>query len=129
MSPEAVERPNTVDARSDIYSLGAVGYFLLTGEPLFYGLTLGEVLMHQVKELPVRPSARLRKPVSPDLEDVLMRCLAKDPAERPATARTLEMSLARCQNANEWTREQAENWWSQRAAANSDKTVVITPVS
>jgi hypothetical protein len=128
MSPEAVERPNNVDARSDLYSLGAVGYFLLTGEPLFQCLSLGEVLMHQVKAAPDKPSARLRKPVATDLEDLILRCLAKDPAERPATARTLEMALSRCQNANDWTREKAEAWWQQRAAVNSNKTMVMPPV-
>lgn len=127
MSPEAVERPHTVDARSDLYSLGAVGYFLLTGEPLFHCLTLGEVLVHQLKESPERPSARLHKLVATDLEDLILRCLAKDPAERPATARTLEIALARCQNANDWTREEAEKWWQQHAAALNEKTVVMAP--
>lgn len=99
MSPEAVEHSNDVDARTDLYSLGAVGYFLVTGEAMFDCLTLGEVLMHQVKDLPVRPSERLGKPVSSDLEELLMRCLAKNPASRPANARELDDALARCRSA------------------------------
>ncbi len=128
MSPEAVEHPNEVDARSDIYSLGAVGYYLLTGEPLFNWLTLGEVLMHQVKDMPVRPAERLGKPVSPDLEELLMRCLAKDPAARPASARELDDALAACRSAADWPRAQADEWWRKFSAKQSDKTVV-TPVS
>jgi tRNA A-37 threonylcarbamoyl transferase component Bud32 len=124
MSPEAVEHPNTVDARSDLYSLGAVGYFLVTGEPLFNWLTLGEVLLHQVKDLPVRPSERLGKAVSPDLEELLMRCLVKSPASRPATARELDDALAGCQSAGEWTRVMADEWWRKFGATQSDKTVV-----
>jgi hypothetical protein len=124
MSPEAVEHSNEVDARSDFYSLGAVGYFLLTGEALFDCLTLGEVLMHQVKDLPVRPSERLGKPVSPSLEELLMSCLAKDPASRPANARELEDALVRCQSALDWTREMADDWWRKFAAFQSEKTVV-----
>ena len=127
MSPEAVEHANDVDARSDLYSLGAVGYFLVTGEPLFDCLTLGEVLMHQVKDLPMRPSERLGKPVSPDLEELLMRCLAKNPASRPANARELDDALARCRNAADWTREQADEWWRKFAAVQSEKTMVTTP--
>jgi eukaryotic-like serine/threonine-protein kinase len=127
MSPEAVECPDTLDARSDLYSLGALGYYLVTGEVLFDCLTLGEVLMHQVKDLPARPSKRVGKPVAPDLEDVLMRCLAKDPAARPANARVLDEALARCRNAADWTRERADEWWRKHAAAQVEKTVVSTP--
>jgi tRNA A-37 threonylcarbamoyl transferase component Bud32 len=126
MSPEAVEHANEVDARSDLYSLGAVGYFLVTGEALFDCLTLGEVLMHQVKDLPVRPSERLGKPVSPDLEELLMRCLAKNPASRPINARELDDALARCRSAADWTRELADEWWRKFAAAQSEKTLVTT---
>ena len=124
MSPEAVEHSNEVDARSDLYSLGAVGYFLVTGEPLFDWLTLGEVLMHQVKDMPVRPSERLGRPVSPDLEELLMRCLAKNPASRPADARELDDALARCRNAADWTRELADEWWRKFASTHNEKTVV-----
>jgi serine/threonine protein kinase len=127
MSPEAVEHSNEVDAGSDLYSLGAVGYFLVTGEAMFDCLTLGEVLMHQVKDLPVRPSERLGKPVSPDLEELLMRCLAKNPASRPAHARELDDALARCRSATDWTRELADEWWRKFAATQSEKTVVTTP--
>ncbi|HEV2694408.1 MAG TPA: serine/threonine protein kinase, partial [Verrucomicrobiae bacterium] len=124
MSPEAVLHPNTVDARSDLYSVGAVGYFLVTGEPLFEWLTLGDVLLHQVKDLPMRPSERLGKPVSPDLEELLMRCLAKDPASRPVNARELDEALGRCISAGNWTRDLTEEWWRKFAGSASDKTVV-----
>jgi serine/threonine-protein kinase len=105
-----------------------VGYYLLTGEPLFNWLTLGEVLMHQVKDIPVRPAERLGKPVSPDLEELLMRCLAKDPAARPTSARELDDALAQCRSAADWPRAQADDWWRRFSAKQSDKTVV-TPVS
>ena len=125
MSPEAVEHANDVDARSDLYSLGAVGYFLVTGEALFDCLTLGEVLMHQVKDLPARPSERLGKPVSSDLEELLMRCLAKNPASRPANARELDNALAGCRGAADWSRQQADKWWHNFAAAQNEKTLVV----
>jgi hypothetical protein len=127
MSPEAVEHSNQMDGRSDLYSLGAVGYFLVTGEPLFDSSSLGEVLLHQVKSIPIRPSERLGKPVSLDLEDLLMRCLSKNPDSRPPTARDLDDALAACQSATDWTREMAIEWWRKFAAVQSEKTIVTTP--
>ncbi len=125
MSPEAVEHPDRVDARADLYSVGAVGYFLVTGQPLFDCASLGEVLMHQVKHLPAKPAERLGRAVSPGLENLLMRCLAKNPADRPASARELADALMQCPGAAEWTRERAEEWWSRLAAAQSEKTLVL----
>ncbi len=127
MSPEAVERPLAIDARSDLYSVGAVGYFLLTGERLFDCATLGEVLVSQVKRLPPPPSARLGKLVSSDLESLLMSCLAKDPALRPPSARSLGEALGACQSAGAWTRALAEEWWKRHAAAASDKAAILPP--
>ena len=64
--------------------------------------------------------------MAPDLEDGLMRCLAKDPATRPANARELEAVLARCRNGADWTRELAEEWWQKFTVAQLEKTVVST---
>jgi len=127
MSPEAVEHPDTVDERCDLYSLGAVGYYLVTGETVFFGASIGEVLLQQVKAAPEKPSTRLRRPLSADFEDLLLRCLAKKPAERPASARELEAALGRCAAASQWGRDQAEDWWRQRAAAQTEKTVLVPP--
>jgi serine/threonine-protein kinase len=131
MSPEAVASPGKVDARSDLYSLGAVAFHLLTGETVFFGSTIGEVMMQQVKVLPEKPSARLSEPLSPDLEELIMSCLAKRPANRPANARELEAALGRCSAASHWGREEAEAWWRKFDAAKSEATVVLrqpTPV-
>jgi serine/threonine-protein kinase len=124
MSPEAVEHPDKVDARTDLYSLGAVGYYLVTGETVFYGATIGEVLMQQVKAEPEKPSNRMRAPLAADFEDLLMRCLAKSPEGRPASARELEAALGRCAGASQWGREQAEDWWRRFDATNSTQTIV-----
>jgi hypothetical protein len=125
MSPEAIEHPDAVDARTDLYSLGAVGYYLVTGETVFSGATIGEVLMQQVKAEPEKPSARLGEPLSADFENLLLRCLAKKPADRPASARELDAALGRCASASLWSREQAEDWWRSFDAANSARTIVM----
>lgn len=112
MSPEGIQEPDKVDVRSDIYSLGAVGHFLLTGLPLFDGNGAVEVCMHQVNTLPESPSVRLGRPVADDLEAIVMSCLAKNPSDRPATARELIQQLDACR-ATTWTRTDAEVWWGE----------------
>ena len=128
MSPEAVEHPDRVDARADIYSLGCVGYYLLTGETVFAGLSVGEVMMQQVRSVPEKPSVRLRQPVSADLEDLLMSCLAKKPEGRPASAEALEAALAKCAAAAGWGREQAGNGGASAAPRRLEKTMVMPGV-
>jgi tRNA A-37 threonylcarbamoyl transferase component Bud32 len=111
LSPEAVNRPEGVDARSDVYAVGAVGYFLLTGSPLFTGESVMEICMKHVKEAPEPPSARLRRPVSPDLEALLLRCLAKTPSDRPRDAGELLRELETCAVEGTWTLRDAVGWW------------------
>jgi serine/threonine protein kinase len=111
MSPESIERPDQVDARSDLYAVGAVGYFLLTGTPVFYGQTVLELLKKQAAASPELPSQRLGKAVSADLELVLMKCLAKSPEDRPQSARELGELLEHCDVAGTWTTRDAEAWW------------------
>src|SRR5262249_43980569 len=112
ISPEAIEQPDTVDARGDIYAIGAVGYFLLTGTALFRGATLVEICLHHLKTQPEPPSQRLGRPVSERLEALILKCLAKDPQARPQVALELADALAGCESATEWTREAAEAWWA-----------------
>jgi serine/threonine protein kinase len=112
MSPEAVQGAETVTPPSDIYSLGAVGYELLTGQTVFSGTTLGEIILQQIRSRPDKPSARLQRPVSADLENLLLRCLEKSPAARP-TAVELEAALGQCVANGSWTRSQADEWWNK----------------
>jgi serine/threonine protein kinase len=135
MSPEAVERPEAVDSRSDLYSLGAVGYWLLTGKTLFDHDTVEELLVDQVKQSPLPPSERLGKPLSADLAGLILHCLAKQPQQRPANAEALDQALAGCVAAGTWTSEDAERWWRTNApavealpaATMAEKTLVIAP--
>jgi hypothetical protein len=140
MAPEAVERPEAVDARGDLYAVGAVGYFLLTGAPVFVGDTAIEVCLKHVRETPVAPSKRRGSPVSAALEAVILRCLAKQPGDRPATAQALIEALDECELADGWSREDARRWWEEfkrnppqpatKPAAKSSeatRTVAYTP--
>lgn len=111
MSPEAIEKGWTVDARSDIYALGAVGYYLLTGKPVFEGDNIVEICLRHVDTPPVPPSVRLRQPISPDLENLILRCLAKSPADRPQSAKELRQLLEGAKVLDNWTDDDAAAWW------------------
>jgi serine/threonine-protein kinase len=112
LAPETI-RSQGGDARADLYSVGAVAYFLLTGEPVFEGRTLVEICGHHLHSAPVLPSQRLGRPVPPDLERWVLSCLEKDPARRPRTAEAAAEALDRCAT-EKWTRAQARSWWIGR---------------
>ena len=99
-----------VDARTDLYALGCVGYFVLTGVPVFEGENAMQLVLKHIRSEPLPPSARLGKPVPRELEELLMRCLAKDPADRPPTATILASALTEA-GADDWTQSDARRWW------------------
>lgn len=135
MPPEAIEKPESVDGRSDLYSVGAIGYWLLTGQTLFDGQGVDALLAQQVNAEPQSPSQRLGRRASPDLEQIIMQCLSKLPQERPPSAEALDEALGRCAMAGAWSSSDAENWWRDNMAAleaapiatMAEKTLVIAP--
>ncbi|HEY8923116.1 MAG TPA: protein kinase, partial [Polyangia bacterium] len=116
IAPETVTAPDTADARADLYALGAVGYWLLTGTHVFRGNSTMEVCVHHLHSVPQRPSDRLGKPVSVDLETLLLSCLAKRPEDRPPSAGALRERLRACAAAGRWTHERAARWWADHRA-------------
>ena len=119
ISPEAVKGGTVVDARSDLYSLGAVAYFLLTGEPVFNGRSAMEVCAQHLHSAPVAPSERLGRPVPPELEEIVLRCLEKSPERRYSSAAELERALASCAAAADWSPDRARSWWQERGSARA----------
>jgi serine/threonine-protein kinase len=113
LSPEAIRAPDAVDARSDLYGLGAVGYYLLTGTHVFGGATTVEVCSHHLHSRPVPPSERLRRPVPAGLERLLLACLEKDPARRPASAARLRDALRDLDDVGRWDEREAREWWER----------------
>lgn len=116
MAPEMISSPDAASARSDLYALGAVAYLLLSGRPVFEASNPIEALGHHLHLEPVPPSKRddVEADIPSDLEAIVMRCLAKDPAGRPADARALAEALAACAAAGTWTEADARRWWSDR---------------
>ncbi len=119
MCPEQIKAYDKLDARSDIYSLGAVAYFLLTGRPPFLGESPWDIIAAHSRD-PVEPPAKVNPALPEDLELVVIRCLAKLPANRYQTVDELEKALAACACAGTWTQPEAALWW--QAASQPGKS-------
>jgi serine/threonine-protein kinase len=116
MSPE-MALGETVDARTDIYALGCVAYFLLTGELVFGGEKAVNLIAKHLQAEPVPPSQRTTQPIPQALERLIMKCLAKDPKNRPQSASELAEALGWVP-ADAWGEKQASQWWTQHRAAS-----------
>ncbi len=116
ITPEAIQMTE-LDARSDLYALGAVAYFLVTGTPPFRGHTLVEICAQHIHAQPEPIASRVgRQVVSSELESLIMSCLAKEPVDRPQSAAILSARLQACSITTPWSQEQAGEWWNERKA-------------
>jgi eukaryotic-like serine/threonine-protein kinase len=114
LSPEAILTPDDIDARTDLYAVGALAYQLVVGRPPFEGNTVVEVCAQHLHAPPMAPGKALGRDVAPDLEAVILSCLAKKREDRPASADALRAALAACAACGDWTRDQGEAWWRDR---------------
>jgi len=121
MSPEQARGHDDIDARSDIYSLGAVAYALLTGRPPFAGKNPLDVVIAHIHDDLVPPS-KYQRNVPADLEQVIFRCLAKRPDDRFPDVESLEQALSECAAADQWTQSYAAHWWRTHVPATSAPT-------
>ena len=113
LSPEsALGAP--VDQRTDIYALGCVAYWMLTGRYVFTGDGAMQIVARHVSSAPVAPSRHSTFDISPALDELILACLRKKPSERPASARELCDRLGQCEVESRWTREDARRWWETR---------------
>jgi serine/threonine protein kinase len=112
LSPEAIQSPSLVDACSDLYAVGAVGYYLITGKTVFEANSIIDLLQKHVTEPAIPPSRRVHIQITREFEDALLSCLEKSRAKRPQTARDLALLLRRCKPDQPWTIQDAESWWS-----------------
>ncbi|MGD8608740.1 MAG: serine/threonine-protein kinase [Myxococcales bacterium] len=110
LSPEAIQDPQGIDSRSDLYSLGAVAYYLLAGRHLFDGKTIIEVCMHHLHTDPPRLSDLCMEELPPGLETLIFSCLEKSQADRPASGQEVADALDQL-DVGRWTRADAEAWW------------------
>jgi serine/threonine-protein kinase len=129
MAPE-VAMGNPVDSRADLYSLGCVAYWLLTGQLVFQGAGAMALALAHVQAEPAPPSSRTELPVPESLDRVVLACLEKDPPRRPASAAALARLLDACEDVEPWTQDDAERWWQLHlpfgyAAQTASDTVTL----
>ncbi|MEW4529625.1 MAG: serine/threonine protein kinase [Maioricimonas sp. JB045] len=124
-APETTIGDGPIDARADIYSLGATAYYMLTGRPVFEGDRALKVVFAHVNQSPERPSRYVDIP--DDLEEIVLKCLSKQPDDRYASAADLEDALASCVDADGWSQQRAAQWWRQESpCCHSSRDTVDT---
>ena len=136
LPPETVTGSMAVDGRADLYSLGCVAYFLLTGQNVFEAASAMSMAVAHVTEPPSAPSEKADQHIPPELDQLVLQCLAKDPKQRPKDAHALAQALARVPLARDWTNAHATDWWQghlgadfRPVRANSDApTAVVEPL-
>ena len=111
IAPEIAMGEERIDGRADLYTLGCVAYYLLTGTLVFTETSPTAMAVAHVQKPPVPPSERTELPISADLEAVVLQCLAKKAADRPAGARALIRMLDACVDAKQWCTDDADSWW------------------
>jgi serine/threonine-protein kinase len=120
IAPEQALNASAVDGRADIYATGCVAYWLLTGQLVFTADSPIALVMHHAQTPPTAPSVRSEMPIPAALEDLVMACLAKSPADRPQSARELSRRLGAIALGQAWSEDRAREWWSQHEPARSN---------
>jgi predicted Ser/Thr protein kinase len=113
MAPEAIRSPKSADGRSDIYALGCVAYYLLTGSHVFEGSSVMDICAKHLKDVPVAPSERLGSKIPADVEEAVLRCLEKSPDDRPEDAAALQRLLRNCAAFRTFSAHDAQEWWEE----------------
>jgi hypothetical protein len=121
MPPESIKSSSLSEPRSDIYSLGALGYFLLTGRFVFEGRTVAELCEKTMNEIPTPPSQYATHPISAEMDAIILKCLEKDPAQRPQSALELRDLLMATPRWAEWSAEARAAWWTQYHSETAPK--------
>jgi eukaryotic-like serine/threonine-protein kinase len=124
IAPEqALGRP--VDGRADIYATGCVAYWMLTGHVVFDADTPMASLLHHASTPATLPSTRTELPIPAALDQLVLSCLAKDPAERPQSARELSRRLAEVKGVSAWTGDRANGWWAMHEPPRHQAPILL----
>jgi eukaryotic-like serine/threonine-protein kinase len=128
MAPEQVLGDKPIDGRSDIYAMGCLAYWLVTGQLVFTGRTVVETMLQHTQTKPTPPSQRTELVIPKAFDDAILACLEKDPKDRPATADALAARLASIETTGSWTEDLGRQWWDAyhpRTAKGVELPVVV----
>lgn len=120
MAPEAILDDSRTDHRADLYAIGCVGYWLLTGGLVFDADNSSRMMLHHIETPPTPPSQRSRFAIPPELDAIILSCLAKPPEDRPASATELSRRLTACPLREPWSEERAHAWWDEHIPSGGD---------
>ncbi len=129
LAPEAIRNPDDADPRSDIYAVGAVGYFLLTGHYVFEGQSMMEIFEKHLTQKPDPPSSRVDATICPSLERVILDCLSKDLGDRPSSVAELAERISCCSVDDVWSIHERIRWWGEFHASGEDVEVQMSHAS
>ncbi|MFN2387262.1 MAG: serine/threonine-protein kinase [Thermoanaerobaculia bacterium] len=127
MAPEVAHGNRDVDWRADIYALGCVAYWLVTGRPIFERDSAVEVLLDHASTRPVPPSEKAPGKIPPALDDVILSCLRKDPNNRPQSMSEISEALGRIEAGPSWTADRAWRWWLQNPPSRRPRVQPTDP--
>ena len=129
MAPEFVNGPEHVDGRADLYALGCVAFWLVTGKLVFERSTPIQTVLAHINDPPPSIQSRTEYPVPERFERIVMDCLEKDPARRPPSAEALGKRLSTCLDGPAWTDDQARTWWEARGFTGRRPTASVAIAS
>ena len=119
MAPEQVVGNRPVDGRSDLYAVGCLGYWLVTGQLVFAGRTVMETMVQHLQAKPEPPSRRTELDIPESFDALILACLEKDPDDRPPTADAVAARLNPIETRSTWSPERAQQWWDQHHPAKT----------
>jgi serine/threonine-protein kinase len=123
MAPEQAIGDRPIDTPTDLYALGCLAYWLVTGQRVFEGRTAIDTLVKHAHAAPSAPSQRTELPIPASFDDLVLACLAKDPASRPQTADEIAERLTGIVGVPPWTQARAHAWWQLHAPASPSPSV------
>ena len=129
MSPEVILGEADVDARADVYAIGCLAYWMLTGQRVFESDSTTKLLIDHVNTAPVPPSQRTELAIPREFEKIVLACLEKDPDRRPQSAEELWQMWLNCQSAETWSREVARHWWEIHLPELTQPLVLAMPAT
>jgi eukaryotic-like serine/threonine-protein kinase len=127
MAPEIILGESNVDRRADVYALGCVAYYLLTGQLVFEADSPMQMLMQHVQAEPVPPSKRTELKIPRELDELVLACLHKDPRQRPQNAEELLAMAWQCKTCDAWNHQTARTWWETHLPELCGPLTIIEP--